>query len=50
VKKSVGGDRTGFVDFLNRTQVAMITNGTWAKIYEQYISPVSFDKKRTPDD
>src|SRR5437867_5859757 len=50
VKKSVGGDRTGFVDFLNRTQVAMITSGTWAKIYEQYISPVSFDKKRTPDD
>jgi ABC-type amino acid transport substrate-binding protein len=50
VKKSVNGDRTGFVDFLNRTQVAMITNGTWAKIYEQYISPVSFDKKRTPDD
>jgi putative glutamine transport system substrate-binding protein len=50
VKKNVGGDRTGFVDFLNRTQVAMITNGTWAKLYEQYISPVSFDKKRTPDD
>src|SRR5256885_7044945 len=50
VKKSVGGDRTGFVDFLNRTQVAMITNGTWATIYQKYISPVSFDKKRTPDD
>jgi putative glutamine transport system substrate-binding protein len=50
VKKSVGGDRTGFVDFLNRTQIAMIVNGTWAKLYEQYISPVSFDKKRTPDD
>ena len=50
VKKSAGGDRTGFVDFLNRTQVAMITNGVWAKLYEQYISPVSFDKKRTPDD
>jgi len=50
VKKSVNGDRTGFVDFLNRTQVAMITNGTWARLYEQYISPVSFDKKRTPDD
>jgi putative glutamine transport system substrate-binding protein len=50
VKKSAGGDRTGFVDFLNRTQVAMITSGVWAKLYEQYISPVSFDKKRTPDD
>jgi polar amino acid transport system substrate-binding protein len=50
VKKSVGGDRTGFVDFLNRTLVAMITGGTWAKLYEQYITPVSFDKKATPDD
>jgi ABC-type amino acid transport substrate-binding protein len=50
VKKSVGGDRTGFVDFLNRTQVAMITSGVWASLYEKYISPVSFDKKRTPDD
>jgi len=50
VKKSVGGDRTGFVDFLNRTQVAMITSGVWATLYEKYISPVSFDKKRTPDD
>ena len=50
VKKSVGGDRTGFVDFLNRTQVGMITSGVWATLYEKYISPVSFDKKRTPDD
>jgi ABC-type amino acid transport substrate-binding protein len=50
VKKSSGGDRTGFVDFLNRTQVAMITSGVWASLYEKYISPVSFDKKRTPDD
>jgi putative glutamine transport system substrate-binding protein len=50
VKKNVGGDRTGFVDFLNRSQVAMITSGVWATLYEKYISPVSFDKKRTPDD
>lgn len=50
VKKSVNGDRTGFVDFINRVQIAMITGGTWAKFYEQYITPVSGDKKRTPDD
>lgn len=50
VKKSVGGDRTGFVDFINRTMIVMITSGTWAKLYEQYITPVSGDKKRTPDD
>jgi ABC-type amino acid transport substrate-binding protein len=50
VKKSVNGDRTGFVDFLNRTLVTVITGGIWAKHYEKYITPVSFDKKRTPDD
>ncbi len=50
IKKSVNGDRTGFVDFINRTQIVMITGGTWAKLYEQYITPVSGDKKRTPDD
>ena len=49
VKKSAGGDRTGFVDFISRTLVVLITNGTWAKIYEQYITPVSNDKKATPD-
>lgn len=49
VKKSAGGDRTGFTDFISRTLVGMITNGTWAKIYEQYITPVSNDKKATPD-
>jgi putative glutamine transport system substrate-binding protein len=50
VKKSAGGDRTGLVVFLNSSQVSMISNGVWAKLYEQYITPVSFDKKRTPDD
>jgi ABC-type amino acid transport substrate-binding protein len=50
VKKSAGGDRTGFTDFLNRTLVSIITSGTWAQFYEKWITPVSFDKKRTPDD
>ena len=49
VKKSAAGDRTGFTDFISRTLVGMITNGSWAKIYEQYITPVSNDKKATPD-
>ncbi len=49
VKKTAGGDRTGFVDFINRTMITLITGGTWAKYYEQYITPVSGDKKRTPD-
>jgi ABC-type amino acid transport substrate-binding protein len=50
VKKSAGGDRTGFVDFINRTMITLITTGKWATYYEQYITPVSGDKKRTPDD
>lgn len=50
VKKSAGGDRTGFVDFINRTLITLITTGKWATFYEQYITPVSGDKKRTPDD
>jgi ABC-type amino acid transport substrate-binding protein len=50
VKKSVAGDRTGFVDFINRTMITLITTGKWASFYEQYITPVSGDKKRTPDD
>jgi ABC-type amino acid transport substrate-binding protein len=50
IKKSAGGDRTGFVDFINRTLITLITTGKWATFYEQYITPVSGDKKRTPDD
>ena len=50
VKKSAGGDRTGFTDFINRTMITLITTGKWATFYEQYITPVSGDKKRTPDD
>ena len=50
VKKSSAGDRTGFVDFINRTMITLITTGKWATFYEQYITPVSGDKKRTPDD
>ena len=49
VKKSATGDRTGFVDFINRTLVAMIQDGRWAAIYKTHITPVSGDEKRTPD-
>ena len=49
IKKSVNGDRTGFVDFVSRSLVAMIQDGRWAAHYKKYISPVSGDEKRTPD-
>lgn len=49
VKKNVSNDRNGFVDLLNRTLVAVIQDGRWATSYKQWITPVSGDEKRTPD-
>lgn len=46
VKK--GTDRPGFVPFLNTWLAAIIKDGTWGKIYEKHISPVSGDKKQAP--
>jgi ABC-type amino acid transport substrate-binding protein len=48
VKKSLNADRQGFVPFLNTWIAAMIKDGTWGKLYEKYITPVSGDKKTTP--
>ncbi len=49
VKKNASNDRNGFVDLINRSLVAMIQDGRWAKIYKQWITPVSGDEKTTPD-
>ena len=49
VKKNASNDRNGFVDLINRSLVAVIQDGRWAKIYKQWITPVSGDEKRTPD-
>ena len=49
VKKNASNDRNGFVDLINRSLVTMIQDGRWAKIYKQWITPVSGDEKRTPD-
>ncbi|MDQ3400080.1 MAG: glutamate ABC transporter substrate-binding protein [Chloroflexota bacterium] len=49
VKKDASNDRNGFVDLINRTLVTMIQDGRWATIYKQWITPVSGDEKRTPD-
>ena len=49
VKKNVSSDRNGFVDLINRTLVATIQDGRWAKAYKQWISPVSGDEKKSPD-
>jgi ABC-type amino acid transport substrate-binding protein len=47
VKKDTG-DRVQFVPFLNTWLAAIIKDGTWGKLYEKHITPVSGDKKTTP--
>ncbi len=49
VKKNASNDRNGFVDLINRSLVALIQDGRWAKVYKQWITPVSGDEKTTPD-
>jgi ABC-type amino acid transport substrate-binding protein len=48
VKKDAANDRNGFVPFLNTWLAGIIKDGTWAKVYETHISPVSGDKKQAP--
>jgi aspartate/glutamate/glutamine transport system substrate-binding protein len=48
LKKNENGDRNGFVAFLNTWLAAAIKDGTWGKLYEKHISPVSGDKKQAP--
>jgi len=48
VKKNDANDRTGFVAFMNTWLAGIIKDGTWAKIYEKHITPVSGDKKQAP--
>jgi ABC-type amino acid transport substrate-binding protein len=47
VKKDTG-DRVAFVAFLNTWLAQIIKDGTWAKLYEKHITPVSGDKKTSP--
>ena len=49
VKKSAANDREGFVGFLNSWLVTQIVVGNWARLYEKDISPISLDRKTTPD-
>jgi len=48
VKKNQNGDRQGFVPFVNTWLAGMIQDGTWGKLYEKHITPVSGDKKTSP--
>jgi ABC-type amino acid transport substrate-binding protein len=48
VKKDAANDRNGFVPFLNTWLAGIIKDGTWGKLYEKHITPVSGDKKTAP--
>jgi ABC-type amino acid transport substrate-binding protein len=48
VKKDAANDRNGFVPFLNTWLAGIIKDGSWGKLYEKHITPVSGDKKTTP--
>jgi ABC-type amino acid transport substrate-binding protein len=48
VKKTAGGDRQGFLPFLNTFIAGVIRDGTWARLYGQHITPLSKDSKTSP--
>lgn len=48
VKKNNNGDRNGFVPFLDTWVAKIVSDGTWGKLYEKHITPVSGDKKTSP--
>ena len=48
-KKSASNDREGFIGFLNSWLVTQIVIGTWGRLYEKDISPISQDRRSTPD-
>ena len=48
IKKNQGGDRQGFVLLVNTWLAGVIKDGSWGKLYEKHITPVSGDKKTSP--
>ncbi len=49
LKKSVNGDRQGFLTFLNAFLEDLVASGRWAKLYEQDLTPITGDHKQAPD-
>lgn len=41
-------NRTGFVDFINRTLTKLVNEGTWKKLYDKHIKPLSGLDKSSP--
>jgi len=49
VKKNVSGDRQGFMPFLDDFVSRLISSGTWATLYEKDITPITGDRKPSPE-
>lgn len=49
VKKNVNGDRQGFLPFLDDFVSRLVSSGTWASLYEKDITPLTGDRKQSPD-
>jgi ABC-type amino acid transport substrate-binding protein len=50
LKKNEGGDRQGFLDFVNGVLLKVVADRTWAKLYEKHITPLTGDRKQLPTD
>jgi polar amino acid transport system substrate-binding protein len=48
LKKNVGGDREGLLAFVNTWIAAVVSDGTWARLYAQHVTPFSGDRRTTP--
>ena len=48
VKRDSGGDRQGFLPFVNTFIADAVRDATWARLYAQDITPVSGDRKSAP--
>jgi ABC-type amino acid transport substrate-binding protein len=50
IKKDQGGDRAGFLPFINDWLDRLEATGVWQRLYEKDITPLSGDTRRVPGD
>jgi polar amino acid transport system substrate-binding protein len=47
-KRTSGGDRTGFITFLNTWLASAIRDGTWGRLYARTVQPLSGETRTAP--
>jgi ABC-type amino acid transport substrate-binding protein len=50
MKKNVGADRQGFLEFVNTALLKIVADRTWGRLYEKEVSPLSGETKQLPTD